>query len=71
MSAIIESILKDIEENYCCCLDAYTKRDMVDPQCQMHDIVDYFRETYKRRMTEYHEVERYYSDTQGVCDEKN
>ena len=58
MSAIIDSILESIEDNYCCCRGAIGE----DPQCQMHDIVGYFRESYKRKMTEYHDVDEYYKD---------
>ena len=54
-----EWMLKEIEENFCCCIDAFTKRGMIDPNCQVNDIIEHIR--YRMQNLDA-KVEKFYSD---------
>jgi len=55
MSAILDEVLKQVEENYCC-----QCRMLPGVLCEMHSIINFIRRKHKSMMSGNFDVEEFY-----------
>ena len=54
MSAVLDHVLKEVEDNLCCCIT----KGIPDRYCKVHEIVEYLREKYEAMMSDSFDVEK-------------